>query len=116
METNKHLVDKIMISVSSVGESDFIYQAFLFRHSGKYADVQAFDKEVKGLPKVPIVDAVISYDCTSSGETHLLVVINALCVPTMYINLILTFVLIEAGLILNDTPKIQCKDPSVQDN
>ena len=58
-------------------------QAFVFRHSGKYADVQDFAKEVKGLPEVTIVDAVISYDCTSSGETYLLVVSNALCVCTI---------------------------------
>ena len=75
--------------------------------------MQAFAKDVKGLPEVPIVDAVIAYDCTSSGETYLLVVRNALCVPTMYINLIPPFVLREAGFILNDTPNIHCKDPSV---
>ena len=63
-------------------------QAFVFSYSGQYADVQAFAKWVKGLPEVPIVDAVIAYDFPSSGETYLLFVRNALCVPTMDINLI----------------------------
>ena len=68
-------------------------QLFVFSHSGQYADVQDFAKDVKDLPEVPIVDDVIAYDCISSGETYLLVVRNALCVPTMYINLIPPFVL-----------------------
>ena len=90
-------------------------QAILFSQSGQYADVQAFAKEVKGLPEVSIVDAVIAYDCIYSGETYMLVLRNYLCVPTMYIHLILPFVLRESGLILNDTPKMHCKDPSVED-
>ena len=88
-------------------------QVFVFSHSGKYTDVKAFAKEVNGLPEVLIVAAVISYDCTSSGETYLLVVRNSLCVPKMGINLIPTFILREAGVILNDTPIIHCKDTSV---
>ena len=84
LELNRHLVDKIMMSISSVGESDFYLsateldshanmvvigkQVFVFSHSGQYANVQAFVKEVKGLPKVPIVDAVIAYDSKLQGR------------------------------------------------
>ena len=73
LEPNRNLVDKIMMSISSIGESDFYLssteldshanmvvigkQAFVYIHSVQYANVQAFEKEVKGLPKVPIVDA-----------------------------------------------------------
>ena len=72
--------------------------------------MQAFADEVKGL------QTVITYDCPSSGETYLLVVQNALCVPTMEINLIPIFILREAGLTLNDVPKIHCDEPSVEDH
>ena len=132
MELNKNLVDKIMMSVSSVGESNFylsstqldshanmvliVKQVFVFSHSGKHADVQDFSKEVKGLPEVPIVDAVIAYDCPSSGYIYLLIVRNALCVPTMDVNLIPPFVLIEVGLIFNYMPKIHFEYPSVEDH
>ena len=68
--------------------------------------MQAFSKEIKSLPNIPTVDAVIAYDCQTSGETYPLVVRNALCVPTMNITLIRPFILREAGLVLNDTPKI----------
>ena len=73
------------MSISSIGESYFYLsateldshanvvvigkQSFVFSNSGQYANVQAFDKEVKGLPKVPIVDDVIAYHCQTSGET-----------------------------------------------
>ena len=130
MESNKNLVDKIMMLVSIVGKSNFylssteldsranmvvfVKQAFVFRHIGQYANVQDFSKKVKGLLQFPTVDSVIAYYCTSSGETYLLVVINSLCVPTIDINLIPPFVFREAGLILNDTPKIYCKYPSAE--
>ena len=78
--------------------------------------MQYFAKEVKCLPEVPIMNAVIAYYCPSSGETYLLVVRNSLCVPTININLILPCVLIESGLIFNDTPKIHCEYPSVEDH
>ena len=35
-------------------------QAFVFSHSGQYANVKAFTDKVKGIPKVPIVNAVIA--------------------------------------------------------
>ena len=79
-------------------------QAFVFSNSGKYSNVQGFAKELKGLPKVPIVKAVIAYYCQTSGETYLLVIRNSLCVPTIDINLIPPLILREAGLVLNDTP------------
>ena len=40
-----------------------------------------------------------------------MVVRNALCVLTMDIIIIPPFILREAGLVLNDTPKIHCDDP-----
>ena len=42
-------------------------QAFIFSHSGQCPNVQAFAEEVKALPEVPSVDAVIVYGCLSSG-------------------------------------------------
>ena len=89
-------------------------QSFVFSHSGKYADVKAFAKEVKGLPEVPIVDDVIAYYCTFLGETYLLVVRNTLCVPTININMITPFVFRETGLILIDTHNIHYEYPSVE--
>ena len=60
------------------------------------------------------MDAVIAYDCTQSGQTYLLVVRNALCVPSMEHNFIPPFIIREAGLVLHDTPKIHCNVPSAE--
>ena len=61
------------------------------------------------------MDAVIAYDCPQSGQTYLLVVRNALCVPSMEDNLIPPFILREAGWVLYDTPRINCNVPSAED-
>ena len=91
-------------------------QAFIFNHSDQYVNVRAFTDEVKGISKVPIVDAVIAYDVPKSIQTYILVVWNALCVPSMEHNLIPPFILREAGLVLHDTPKIHCNVPSAEDH
>ena len=118
------------MSVLSIGKNDFCIsnteldyhvnmvvfgnQAFVFSNSGQYANMQAFAVKVQALSEVPIVDAVIAYYCPHSGDTYLLVVRNALCVPSMDNNLVPPFILREDGLILNYNPKIHCEDPSVE--
>ena len=124
MKPNEHLIKRMMTSISSSGDNvccksitkldshaNMVVigkQAFVFSHSGQYANVRAFTDEVKGINKVPIVDAVIAYECPQYGQTYRLVVRNALCVPSMEYNLIPPFILREAVLVLRDTPKIHC--------
>ena len=131
MEPNEHLIKRNMTSISSSEDNvccesrteldshaNMVVigkQAFVFSHSGQYSNVREFTDEVKGIPKVPIVDAVIAYDCPQSGQTYLLVVRNSLCVPSMEHNLIPPFISREAGLVLRDTPKIYCNVPSAEE-
>ena len=81
MAPNKHLCDTLVMALT-VGDSPMpggifvssteLYsyanmvvlgkQVFVFSHNGQFATVQAFSEEVKALPGVPIVDAVIAYD------------------------------------------------------
>ena len=91
-------------------------KAFIFNHSDQNANVRAFTDEVEGIHKVPIMDAVIAYECPKSGQTYLLVVRNDLCVPSMEHKLIPPFILREAGLVLHDTPKIHCNVSSAEDH
>ena len=60
------------------------------------------------------MDAEIQYECTYDGTTYILVMRNALYVESMVHNLIPPFVIREAGIMLNDTPKIQIDDPGVE--
>ena len=64
----------------------------------------------------PIVDAAVQYDCPYDGQTYILVIRNALHVPSMRNNLLPPFILREAGVRVQDTPKIQVNDPTVEDH
>ena len=83
--------------------------------SGQTAVVNPFTPEYEALPEVPIVDAVVMYECPISGKEYIILVRNALRVPAMEQNLIPPFVMREAGIVVNDTPKIHMKNPTIED-
>ena len=65
---------------------------------------------------VTIVDGALAYDCPYSRQTYILIVRNALHIPSMENNLIPPFIMREGGVVLNDVPKFQCKDLTVEDH
>jgi len=81
--------------------------------SGKTAEVSSFSKETGALSQVPIKDAVCVYDCPKSGVAYLLVMRNGLWIPTNNHNLVPPFVMREAGLEVNERPKIHCNRAQV---
>lgn len=85
-------------------------------HTGFKPDVTAFSEEVGQMLEAPIVDALIIYKNPSSGEKFLLVVRNALYVPSMNHNFIPPFAMREAGIIINNKAKIHCKRPTMDDH
>ena len=84
--------------------------------TGKTAQVNGFSDDVGTMSKVPIVDGVCAYDCPKDGQTYLLVGRNVLHVPSMDHNLVPPFILREAGLEVNEKPKIHCNEATVQDH
>jgi hypothetical protein len=54
----------------------------------------------------------VRYDCPFDGRGYILLIQNALYVPSMDYTLLPPFVMREAGLIVKDTPKIQLDNPS----
>ena len=50
--------------------------ATIINRSGKSADVRPFSSDCSKLESVPIVDAVVVYDCPHTLETFMLVVRN----------------------------------------
>ena len=130
MEPNEHSIERMITLISSSGDIVCLESsteldshasmvvigkhAFILSHRDQYANVRVFTNEVKGIPEVPIVDAVIAYYCPQYIQTYLLVVSNALCIPSMDHNLIPPFILREVGLVLNDTTKIHCNVPSAE--
>ena len=90
------------------------YQALVIQETGQSAHVNAFSDEVQGMSEVPIVDAVISYDCSITGKTYLLTVQNAFHIPSIEQNLVPPFILQEAGLVVNDTPRIHVNESTLE--
>ena len=83
-------------------------QASIISQSGIHAEVKPFSNDCGTLERIPIVDAAIGYDCPITSKTYILIVRNALYVKSMEHNLIPPFVMREAGLTVNDVPRIHC--------
>ena len=83
------------------------------QEKGWYADVNAFANDVGQMKRFLIKDMAISYDCPYQWKTFLLVVNNAMHIPSMNHNLIPPFIMDGAGIEVNTKPKIHSKNLSV---
>jgi hypothetical protein len=84
--------------------------------SGHYATVTPFSLNLPTMDMVEIGDVAIAYDNPISLQTYLLVMRNALLIPTMDHNLIPPFLLRMAGLQVDETPKHQLTLPTVDNH
>ena len=89
--------------------------AYIIAKTGKKVDVSPFTPDYKPLT-VPLVDATVKYDNPYDGKIYILVLRNALYVPSMDHNLIPKLMLREMGVTVNDVPKIHKEDPTVDDH
>jgi hypothetical protein len=64
----------------------------------------------------PSADAALQYECPYEGNVYVLIIRNALHIPSKNNNLIPPFMMREVGLIVEDTPEIQVRDPDVNDH
>ena len=89
---------------------------FVFEESGKTCQVSAFSPSIAA-STLPIVDAVIIYDCPYSLQSYMLMIRNALYVKDMEDNLIPPFLLREAGLTVDECAKIHAHpQPTAQNH
>ena len=88
---------------------------YIISKLGKYVNVSPFTLAYKAL-RVPMVDAVIQYDSPHDGKSYILVIQNALHVPSMTNNLPPPFMLMEAGVEVNNKAKIHMQDPGMDDH
>ena len=91
-------------------------QALFIQDTGKSAEVNEFSSNIQGMSKLPVVDAVVTYNCTFSSESYLLVMQNDLHIPSIKYNLIPPFIIREAGLTVSKVPNIHCNEPTVEDH
>ena len=87
--------------------------AYILSDTGVTAEVNAFTPDHAPMT-IKIVDVVVQYDCTYYRTTYILVIQNALHVESTSKNLIPPFMRREAVIVINDTPKIQVDDLSVE--
>jgi hypothetical protein len=90
--------------------------SFIFESTNRSCNVKPFSSELGIAENVPIVDGAIAYDDEYTGETYILIMRNALYIPSMHINLLPPFIMRAGGVIVNDIPKIHCKNPSSSDH
>ena len=83
--------------------------------TGRIADVSPYTPDNKSM-QVKIMDAAVRYKCPYTGHEYVLIIRNALHIPSMANNLILPFMLREVGIKVKDTPKIHCDNPTVRDH
>ena len=85
----------------------------VFDSTGKTCTVNSFAESAGRLEHVPIVDAVVAYDCPYNAKVYLLLMRNALQVSDIQVNLLPPFIVREAGLHIDDCPKSQSPEPTV---
>ena len=81
--------------------------------SGLVATVTPFLADLPPMDDIEIGDVAMAYDNPRTGVTYILVMRNALLIPTMDHNLIPPFLIREAVLFLDETPKLHAPTPSV---
>ena len=84
--------------------------------TGRHATVTPFSGTLPSMEKVEIADVAMAFDDPITSRTFILVMRNALHIPTMGHNLIPPFLLREAGLYVDETPKFQLAERASIDN
>ena len=74
-------------------------------------DVAPFTPDYKPI-SVELVDAALKYECPYSGEIKILMIKRGLYLPSMTQNLLPPFMLREAGITINEVPKIHVDSPT----
>ena len=79
--------------------------AYMLSKIGETVDVTPFTPDYKPI-SVELVDAALKYECPYSGEIKISIIRRGLNVPSMTHNLLPPFMLREAGITINEVPKI----------
>ena len=85
--------------------------AYILSKIGETVDVAPFTPDYKPI-SVELVDAALKYECPYSGEVKILIIRRGLHVPSMTHNLLPPFMLREAGIQINEVPKIHVTSPT----
>ena len=85
--------------------------AYILSKIGETVDVAPFTPDYKPI-SVELVDAALKYECPYSGKVKILIIRRGLHVPSMTHDLLPPFMLREAGIHINEVPKIHVASPT----
>ena len=74
--------------------------------NGKTCDALPFDPSIGTSTSVLVVNTALAYDCPFTHTTYILIARNVMYLKTLKHNLIAPFIMREAGVIVDDKPKI----------
>ena len=78
-------------------------------------EINPFTPQYKAM-RATLVDGALLYDCPYSGKSYILVVQNAIHVPSMDNNHIPPFMMREARIVVNEKAKIHMDNPKDSDH
>ena len=84
----------------------------VLEYINRTTNVSGFTSQLGKPLNVPVVTAVIAYDCEYSGETHIMDIHNALYFKNMEVNLVPPMMLRLAGLNVDKYPKFLARNPT----
>ena len=90
-------------------------EALIVEQSWKTVEASPFTPDYKPI-MVEVVNAVVQYDSPLDGREYMLVIRNALCMPSMSNKLIPPFIMWENGIVVNECTKIRCEYPTREDH
>ena len=85
--------------------------AYIISKMGGTVDVAPFTPDYKPI-SMELVNAGLKYKCPYSGEVKILIIKRGFYVPSMTHNLLPPFMLREAGIHINEVPKIHVTSPT----
>ena len=85
--------------------------AYILSKIGETVDVAPFTPDYKPF-SVELVDAALKYECPYSGKVKIFIIQRGLYVPSVTHNLLPPFLLREAGIHINEVPKIHATSPT----
>ena len=88
---------------------------YIISNTGEITEVSPFTPDYSSM-QIRVINAAVQYDCVYTGKSYILVIRNALHVPSMKHSLLPPFILREAGSMVNETPKIHVDEPTIDDH
>ena len=107
---------KIQVELDSHADTSVVGSNVLIVHDHeRYVDVFGYDSKSRH-KNVTTVDAAVAYDNPQTGDTSVLLINQAIMIPSMNNILLCPMQCRLNGVTVNDVPKFLLKDPTVNDH